>query len=64
MYRPIMQTYKEYSKMVCTAYMTHNTVMLAALENDAKMNNTPHWYSETITDIEDMIKNYMQRFDG
>lgn len=64
MYRPIIKSYAEYSDAVCTAYMAHNTAMLIALENDAKMNNTPHWYSETITDIEDMIKNYMQRFDG
>ena len=63
MFRPTMQSYKQsykdYTDAVCNAYMAHNVNMLKALENDAKTNNTPHWYSETISDIEDAIRNYM-----
>lgn len=57
--------YKDYCKDVCHAYATHNVNMLTALENDAKMNNTPHWYSELISDLDKVMYDYMiDRFDG
>lgn len=57
--------YKDYCKDVCHAYATHNINMLTALENDAKMNDTPHWYSELIADLDKVMYDYMiDRFDG
>lgn len=55
--------YKDFVKDVCIAYIMHSTSALNELKIAAINNDTPHWYSEVIAEIEESIVGVYKRFE-
>lgn len=55
--------YKDFVKDVCKAYIMHSTSALSELKTAAINNDTPHWYSEVIAEIEESIVGVYKRFE-
>lgn len=54
--------YKDFVKDVCKAYIMHSTSALNELKIAAINNDTPHWYSEVIAEIEENIAEVYKKF--